>query len=413
MRVLHVCSALGPRLGGPSKAAFEMCRALAKKGLRVTLYATNLNERGRWSPVDRPRVIDVPTDRVLIQDEVEIRYFPVRWPSRLAFSPDMARSLKNSIHEFNVVHIHSLYQFPSHIACREAKRWGVPYILRPHGTLDPYIRQRHPLRKRVLMRLFQSSDLDHAAAIHYTTQEELRAAQPVGIKAPGAVIPLGVDPAEFESLPPRGSFRRKYPRLLNSELIVFIGRLSQQKGLDVLVESFRRVVARHPNAHLVIAGPDDEGQETVLRRQFKKGGLEGSVTFAGMLVGQAKLALLADTDVWVLPSRMENFGMAVVEAMASGLAVVVSDRVQIHSEVSQAKAGLVVPCDSKQFADAICHLLEHEALRQSLGSKARVLVHTRFRWETVADRLAALYESVCRPRPHQTDHDIAVATQGS
>lgn len=412
MRVLHVCSTLGPRLGGPSKAAFEMCRALARKGLHVELYATNLDERGRWSPIARPRVLDVAIDRVISQDGVDVNYFPVRWPSRLAFAPDMARSIKGSVRQFDVVHVHSLFQYPSHIACREARRSDIPYILRPHGTLDPYLRKRHPIRKHVWTWLFERSDLDNAARIHYTSEEERLAALPVGIKAPGAVIPLGVDTAEFDELPPRGSFRRQYPQLATSQLIVFLGRLSPQKGLDILVESFPLVLARHPNAHLVIAGPDDDGLEGVLRRHLKRSGLAGKVTFTGMLAGQEKLALLADTDVWVLPSRMENFGMAVVEAMACSLPVVLSDRVQIHKQVSDAQAGLVVPLDSSPLADAISHLLEDETLRQSLGSRARVLVHTSFRWETVADSLVALYESVCRPKPSRVAEDTPVVSQG-
>jgi glycosyltransferase involved in cell wall biosynthesis len=398
VRVLHVTASLAPRLGGPSRAAVEMCDALAARGVEVTLFSTDLDGQGRWSPLGRPPVLDVPTDRSLNHDGVERRHFASRWPSRLAFSPDMGRALRERVGTFDVVHVHSLYLFTTLAACHHAGRRRVPYVVRPHGTLDPYHRRRHPLRKALFDGLLQRRHLDRAAAIHYTSDDELELARPCGIRAPGVVVPLGVNPSDYAGLPPRGSFRALHPALGDRRLVVFLGRLTPKKGLDVLVGAFARVVRDRPDVHLVVAGPDDGGHARAVRRLVESLGLAARTTMTGMLLGQRKLALLADTDVWVLPSHGENFGIAAVEAMACGLPVVISDRVNIHRDVAAAAAGLVVPCDPAAVADAIGRVLDDPALRRRMAAAGPALVQGSFTWDVTARRLASLYAGLCERR---------------
>lgn len=395
IRVLHVSAALAPRLGGPSKVAVELCEALAARGTAVTLFSTDLGEQGRWSPLTAPERLDVATDRSTWIGGVERRHFAVRWPSRFAFSPDMAHALRNRMSEFDVVHVHSLYQFTTIAACHHARRGGVPYIVRPHGTLDPYLRRRHAIRKAIYDRLVQRGQLNGAAAIHYTSDDELELARPLGIRAPGVVVPLGVNLAEFADLPPRGSFRARHPEVGGRRLVVFLGRLTPKKGLDLLIRSFALVAAGRDDVHLVIAGPDDHGFERMVHGWLETGNLRHRATVTGMLRGTEKLALLADTDVWVLPSYTENFAMAAVEAMACGLPVVVSDRVNIHGEVGRAGAGLVVPCDPPAIGGAITRILDDAELAMGLGAAARDLVRRRFTWDAAASRLHHVYESLC------------------
>lgn len=391
LRVLHVTGALAPRLGGPSKAAAEMCAALAATGVDVTLFTTDLDEQGRWSPLADPRVLDVPTDRSVLVDGVERRHFRTRWPSRFAFSPEMGRALRDRASEFDVMHVHSLYLYTTLVACREAGRRGVPYVVRPHGTLDPYLRRRHPLRKALLDRLAQRRHLDRAAAIHFTSEDERELVRPLGIRAPGVVVPLGVNLREFERLPAQGSFRARHPELAEKRLVVFLGRVTPKKGLDLLVTAFAAVVAAVPDAHLVIAGPDDDGYGRTVDRQLRSLRLRERTTVLGMLLGEQKLEVLADTDVWVLPSYTENFAMAAVEAMACGLPVVLSDRVNIHREVLAAGAGLVVGCEAGLVAAAIRRVLGDAELRRRLRHAAPELVRRAFTWEVAARRLVALY----------------------
>jgi glycosyltransferase involved in cell wall biosynthesis len=395
IRVLHVSAALAPNLGGPSKVAVELCEALAARGAAVTLFSTNLGEQGRWRPFTSPALLDVATDRSTWLNNVERRYFDVRWPSRFAFCPDMNRALRERMGEFDVVHVHSLYQFTTAVACHHARRRGVPYLVRPHGTLDPYLRRRHMTRKTVYDRLVQRDHLDCAAAIHCTSEGELGLIRPLGIRAPGVVVPLGLNPEEFADPPPRGRFRALHPELHDRRLIVFLGRLTPKKGLDLLVRAFALVARDRDDAHLVIAGPDDHGFERRVRDLLETMDLRDRATITGMLLGAEKRALLGDADVWVLPSYTENFAMAAVEAMACGLPVVLSDRVDIHGEVTRAGAGLVVPCDAGLVAAAISRVLDDAALARGLARAAADLVRTRFTWDAAATQLIRVYAGLC------------------
>ncbi len=398
LRVLHVTSGLAPRLGGPSKAALEMCQALAGRGLHVVLFTTNLDERGRWSPFAAPKVLEVPTDRSVHIGGLEIRYFPTKWPSRFVFSPAMASALRRRMREFDIIHVHSLYLFPTLAAAHYARRYGVPYIIRPHGTLDPYLRRRHRLRKMIYGWLIERRNLDSAAAVHFTSQDEADLVRPLGIKSPGLVVPLGVNTAEFEALPPRGTYRGLHPWLQGKQLVVFLGRLTPKKGLDLLVRAFAQVARKFPDAHLVIAGPDDEDFSADVRTWLKQAGVFSRTSMPGMLLGAEKLALLADADVWVLPSYTENFGLAAVEAMACGIPVVLTDKINIHREVSRAHAGLVVACQAEALAGAISDVLLNHSLRLHLSAAARRLVHSQFTWDAAVTELIAAYGAISLSR---------------
>jgi len=327
---------------------------------------------------------------------VERRYFKVRWPSRFAFSPEMARALRSRTREFDLVHVHSLYLFTTLAACYYAERHGVPYMVRPHGTLDPYLRKRHASRKAFFDLLLQRRQLDRAAAIHFTSQEELELVRPLGIRAPGVVVPLGVNLDEYERLPERGSFRAAHPELGDKRLVVFLGRVTPKKGLDLLVSAFALVAQAMSDAHLVIAGPDDGGYRKTVARWLMEMKLADRSTMTGLLLGDDKLALLADADAWVLPSYTENFAVAAVEAMACGLPVVISDQINIHREVASAGAGLVVRCEASEVADAICRILNDADLRRRLGTAGVRLVRREFTWDSAAARLLDVYRALLR-----------------
>lgn len=342
LRVLHVISSLAPRYGGPPQVCLELCRELARQGARVSIFTTNVDGSG---------VLDVPVDAPVCRDGVEIRYFPVEAPRAWVVSRTLARALHRAIPQHDVVHVHSLYLFPSTVAAHYCRRFGVPYLVRPHGTLDPYLFRRHRARKWVYERLFEWRNLNRAAALHFTTLDEQELVRPLGLRAPGVVVPPGVDSERYRDATVRGAFRAAWPETRGRRLILFLGRLNFKKGLDLLARAFGEIARRRPEAHLVLAGPDD-GYGPTVRRWLDAEGVLGRVTFTGMLLGRDKLAALRDADVFALPSYTENFGMAVVEAMACGIPVVISDRVNIWREVAAAGAGRVTRCDAEEVGTA-------------------------------------------------------------
>src|SRR5438132_2799703 len=219
VKVLHVTSAVSPRLGGPSKAAVEMCEALARRGVSVTLFTTNIDELGGWLPRRSPRVLNVRVNELKRAKGVELYHFGTRWPTRLKFSPSMARALRRRISEFDVVHIHSLYLFPTLAAAHYARRSGIPYLIRPHGTLDPFMRRRHRFRKAAYAWLFERRNLNNAAAIHFTSDGEMKLAASIGIRADAIVVPLGINAEAYAQLPPKDTFSGEHPELVGKQLV--------------------------------------------------------------------------------------------------------------------------------------------------------------------------------------------------
>jgi glycosyltransferase involved in cell wall biosynthesis len=382
MKILHVIANLAPRYGGPSQACQDMARAVAQLGHQVSIYTTNQDGSGE---------LPVPLDRPVWRDGVEIRYFPIQPPRFWGTSLPLARALTRAIPTVDLVHIHSLYLFHGLVAGHLCRRFGVPYLLRPHGTLDPYIYRRHRGRKALMEFLFERRNIRGAAALHFTTAEEQELAAPYTAGAPGLVVPLGIDAAELAALPPPGRFRERYPEVGNRRLILFFGRINFKKGLDILARAFGAVAREREDVHLVIAGPDNDGWGDRVREWLAEAGALPRTTFTGMLLGPEKLAVLKDAAMFVLPSYSENFGLAVIEALGAGLPVIISDKVNIWREVQAAGAGRVIPCEAGALARELLHLLNHPDLAADLGRQGRALVMDRFQWPHIGRSLAAAY----------------------
>lgn len=387
MRVLHVIANIAPRYGGPSQAAQDICRTLAARGHEVELFTTNQ---------DGEAVLPVQLRVPLATAGYHTTFFESSGPPAYSISLGLGKALVRRMADFDVVHIHSLYLFHTVVAATIARCRHVPYIIRPHGTLDRYQRNRHRWRKMLYSAAVERRNLDGAAAIHYTSEQERLEAAETGIRAPGCVVPLGIDvdlyvqPTEDRDLPPA------IPR--NVPLVTFMGRLAAKKGVDILIAAFGRVVHRGGKAHLVMAGPDGDGLQTQLERQVSGLGLADHVTFTGMLTGAPKLALLQRSRLFVLPSQDENFGIAVAEALAAGVPVVVSRGVAIHPDIDAARAGLVVDRTIEAVADAIDRLLSDDGMAEQMASAAGALGRDKYSLDAMGDGLERMYESVLSGR---------------
>jgi glycosyltransferase involved in cell wall biosynthesis len=382
MNILHVIANLAPRYGGPSKACIEMARAVAARGHKVSIYTTNQ---------DGDDVLPVSLESPVIDGGVEFKYFPIQPPKFWGTSLPLARAIKRDLALYDIVHIHSLYLFHDLITGRVCRKYRVPYIIRPHGTLDPYLYQRHRLRKRIMELLFENRNIKGAAALHYTTEEEMLLAKPYVFNSPGIVVPNGLNWAEYEKLPPPGAFRRLFPQVGDSRLVLFLGRLNFKKGFDLLVPAFAKTLKAFPDIHLIIAGPDNDGYGAKVRGWLREYELLDKTTFTGMLEGRDKLAAFRDAEMFVLPSYTENFGISVLEALACGVPVVVSDKVNIWREIKGAGAGLVVPTEPESLAQAMSVLLNDQDSARQMGQSGQRLVRENYQWSTIGQKLEQAY----------------------
>ncbi len=389
MRVLHVIPSLASRTGGPATSVVESSLALQRCGMDVTVFATDMAEAASAAAHGRATFADLPAGA----SDLDVRLFPARWPYRIAFSPGMYRALREEAGRYDVVHIHSLFLFPQFAAYRAAMHANVPYIVSPRGALDPHLRQRGQLVKTAAERLWQRSMFQHAAALHVTSDEEARLTSDIAPRVARYVVPNGVRWDEYQQLASGEAFRQRYMGGSADPVVLYLGRLSHKKGLDILIRAFALVRREVPAARLAIVGPDDEGLTPALIAQARREGVVDRVSFTGLLRGSDKLDALAAADVWALPSHTENFGVAVVEALAAARATVISPAVNIAREIAEAGAGIIAPLNAEAFGVEIASLLRDGGRREALGLRAREFAR-RYDWSIVGPRLAAMYREI-------------------
>ena len=401
MRILHVIPTMSARYGGPAKACGEMSMAIADRGHQVEIFTTNYDGFGGHV---EPSVGPLSERR----DDITVHTFPVDVPpDYFRTSGPLASALNENLKTFDLVHVHSLYLFTTLAAGFFAHRHKVPLILRPHGTLDPYIYPRHRGRKYLVEWLYQNRMFKRAAAVHYTTAEEQELAAPYTFGRPGFIAPLGLNIDDYRPLPPRGTFRARHPETRDKAILLFLGRINFKKGLDVLAKALGQVARARDDVHLVIAGPDNDALKPKVENWLRAEGVLEKTTFTGMLVGEDKLAALNDADLFVLPSFSENFGIAVIEAMACGLPVLISDKVNIWHEIEASGAGKVEPVDPTRFARRTLSMLDDKETLRRQGERGIETVIRLFNWPSIGERLEGVYRAVAEGRASETATALA------
>lgn len=251
--------------------------------------------------------------------------------------------------------------------------------------------------------LFQNRALRKAAALHYATEEECRLARPYALNERACVVPNGLDLDTFQNLPPHRLLRDRYPEIGNRQVLLYFGRLAVNKGIEVAIQAFAQLARERDDVHLVLAGPDG-GLRGVAETLVANAGLHDRVTFTGMVTGEAKLMVLAGSDFFVFPSFGESFGLAVVEAGACGLPLIISDRIGIGSEFAAANACVVAPPTPRAFAEQLRAVLNEPNAARSMGGRAKELVRLNFAWESVGERLELMYQSALRQEFNAVQH---------
>ena len=373
MKILHVIPSVSEVRGGPTEALRVTTRALALQGLDIHVATTDDDgPQGR-----RP----VPQSGILLRDGVILHFFP-RQTSFYSFSLPLTMWLWSHVREFDVVHIHALFNYPALAAGVICNLRGVPYILRPLGTMARWgFVTRRPLLKRLSFSLAEGPLLARAAAVHCTSEmerEDCAGYRTVVIPNPVEMRPTAV------------------PAAAVGKTVLFLGRLDPIKGLEFLLSAFVQVLAAIPDAHLLIAGDGTPEFVAQLKAQARSLLPDAAVTFTGFLKGDMRDEAWQEAALFVLPSRTENFGISVVEAMERGLAVVISDQVGIWRDVEAHDAGLVVPCAAGPLAHALIRLLRDPELRAAMGVRGRAAADELYSPSSVAKALSSLYQSIMR-----------------
>ena len=385
MKILQIVPSISLVYGGPSQMVLGLSAALAQLGQEVTIITTDSNGDTGQAPLDVP--LGVPVS----QNGYQIYYFPCSPFRRYKFSLDLFTWLANRAKDYDIAHIHALFSPVSSISASIARYHQLPYILRPLGTLDPADLQKKRQLKQIYANFLEKPNLAAAAAVHFTSQQECQTAERFNIKTKDIIIPLGVDFFNPQALPVTG-----FDLPENKPIILYMSRLDPKKGLDLLLPSLERLLEKGLDFHFVLAGgnPQDRDYENRIKNQIERSILGKNTTITGFVTGEVKNSLLARADLFVLPSYYENFGIAVAEAMAAGIPVVISDRVDIYPAVAAAAAGWVTACQLEDLTNTLATAITNPEIRQQRGKNARDLVLNQYSWSAIAEQLLTVYQDL-------------------
>jgi len=389
MRILQITKYFYPAIsfGGPVQCTYNLSKYLVRRGHEVTVYATdalNINTRARI------------TERCKIIDGIKVFYFRnVAKIHGFFISPSMIRVLQNNLDAFDVVHLHEYRTFQN-LVFHRLNRNCVPYVLSCHGEFQ-YTKES--LDAVLLRRLYEygfgrkmAGDADRLLAL--TPVEAAQFLNSDIERNKIVVIPNGVAPEDFLDVPCSGTFRKSY-RISNGAIILYLGRIHEQKGIDVLVKAFALLSKGRNDVRLAIAGPDD-GFLNYLTKLVERLDLSGKVVFTGALDRKQVLAAYADASVIVYPSLHEGFAVVPLEAGIMGKPIIVSD-VPALDFVRKGRFGLTVEYGNvDQLRDAIETLLDNPELSRQFSENGKEFVKKHYSWDVIGQKIEDTYRSVLR-----------------
>jgi glycosyltransferase involved in cell wall biosynthesis len=379
--------------GGPVPAIRHLNQALSRSGHMVTTYTTDANGS---------EDLKMPLGLPVTVDDLPVTYFPRWWfgkslkPSNLFFSPALGRQLKQ-LHwgDFDLILCHSTFSEPGRMAAKAAQKAGIPYLCYTHGCFDHWAWHHKHGKKRLYFTFVEKSILGWAAGIVVCNASEEQQLRHLGISTPIRRISWGAHLPDPENLPSKERLAELYPTLRDRSILLFLSRLHPKKGLDLLIPAFAALAQEFPDWLLVLAGPDEGGYQTKLSNMVERFGLAHRVVFTGMVTGEAKEALLANAELFVLPSYSEGFPVVVVEALGYGRPTVITTKCYVP-EVAEKHAGLVVPPEQISLTEALREMLRDKNLRRLCGQNAKSLAREHFTWEAVSKQSEVFYQEVMR-----------------
>ena len=398
MRILYVCPYYKPAYvyGGPVQSISSLCEGLIHVGATLVVFTTEANGAGRLAvPLQQP--IDI--------DGVPVWYFPLSLNGLSFFySPSLAKAIRGRVLDFDLVVIDSLWGHALRSTAAACICFQVPYVIPARGQLNPWALRKKRLKKGIYLKVFAYRYVNQAAAIHCTDPTEAEAVKKLGFRSPTFVVPNAVHPGVYGNTQNRGNLRRQFEIPDHAYVLLFLGRLTQIKRPDIAVDVLGKVQSLKREIHLIFVGPDEDKVMNRLRSQARGLGCEDKVHFTGLMKKDFVLFALADADLLLMPSEIqENFGMSALEALATGVPILVSEGIPVGRWAQMVCAGRVVPGTKDAFEQAALELLSKPEKLKAMGRRGQEMVRKHFNSVVVARMMLAQYSAILatgRPMPH-------------
>lgn len=367
---LSVTDHLDPKYGGICAVVPELCDAVNRAGeCRMSV--------GGFCPPQEcvPELPGISTTR-----------YPSGW--RQWTSRSLLAKFAAHIRNSDGVHIHGIWREHCSLTAWYAREADRPYIISAHGMLDDWAVNNKRWKKALYAALVERRNCEGARCVHALTRAEAINYRSFGIRRPIAIVPNGITvPTSLSSR----QFLEAHPHLKDRRIVLFLGRIHPKKGVDLVCRAWPSINRSHPDAHLVIAGPDFENSQSRIEAIVEDTGMRRHVTFTGMLRGSMKWSALASCDIFILPSHSEGLSVSVLEAMGAARPVVVTRQCNIP-EVRNYSCGIEIEPRPKEIVDSVSALLSLNTSQLSaLGRNGQLLVRNRFSWPTIGGQMTSLY----------------------
>jgi glycosyltransferase involved in cell wall biosynthesis len=388
MRILIFTPYIGNNYGGIGKAVEGIAGGLANQDIDVDVITTNANSLEK---------IPVITNQWICENEYRIRYFNCWHKDNFVWSWGLIFWFLIHIREYNLIHTNTVFAPIVSLIYFFCWLLKVPYIVTPHGMLEPWALSYKAGKKRIYYNLVEKKLIQQAELIHVIAESEAKNINSLGFEHLISV-PNGIYRHEFVNLPDADIFYQKFPTICHKSLILFLGRIDPKKGLDLLAPAFAEIHQKFPETHLIVAGPDSIGFLSQVQDYFAQAGCLDAVTFTGMLTGELKYALLAAAKLYVAPSYSEGFSISILEGMAAGLPCVITTECNFP-EAGSAEAAYIVDVNSQAIALALNHCLTNPQQAKQTGDRARELIMKNYTWDSAATKLIIVYQAIIAHQP--------------
>lgn len=381
MKVLCIIPSYYPatQFGGPIQSVHLINSILKKNKINVDVLSLNAG-------LEQSSII---TNKWYEYDGVRVKYFRYASLWRFAFSVSYFFSLLKYINNYDLIHINGIWNFPCVIGMILSHQFKKPYLISPRGALyKETVRARKKVVKNLMFNIFLKNYIKNAKAVHFTSELDFeRFINFTRIDITPIIIPNGIDLKKIEKV-----FNKISNTYLSKNYLFFLGRLAPIKGIDILIKAFARILKQYPNQKLVIAGPDEENYILKIKKLIIDLKLEEKVILPGELNFEKKIEYLSNATMLILPSYSENFANVVIEAMACGCPVVISDKVGIYKEIADNNAGIIVKTDVESVEEGILKLLNDDKLRETISHNGKAMVEKFYDIDKVADEMIEAYE---------------------
>ncbi len=391
LNVAHVIQGVSPEGGGPSQVVLQLAEAQAQCGVNTTIICER--RRGDWQATQQL------IDQLSPSGKVRINAGP---PGPTIFGHSLGRraahAYREQIKTFDVLHLHGIWSGLCLQVARITEKHALPYVLCPHGMLEPWSLEYRSWKKRLALPLLFRPLIEKAAAIHVTGDKEARGLKQLKLVRPTALLPNGVN-LPTEPANARQAVDQRWSELAGKHIALFIGRLHTVKGLEHLIPAWAKAHANHPDWHLVLAGPDENGYRARVEQLIGEHDVADSVTLPGPVWGEEKDQLLSSAELLVGPSLQENFGVSIAEGLAVGMPAITTDQTPWQDLVKH-ECGWLIPVGVDPLVAALDEAMAMPAdQRRAMGRRGRQLIESKYTWPSIAEQSLALYRWVCGGGP--------------